>query len=145
VAAGVLGGGALITLLVVRRRRAVHAWEGRLDAAEDEVGWFARDLIPQLRRTGSSTGVLAGWSVASARIASLRDELSALVASAPDEEHRARADSMRSAVGVSQQALAALTAESAAGWEAALDTAQTPLLSALVPPSPGADQAPSDG
>jgi hypothetical protein len=123
----------------------VHAWEHRLDAAEGEVGWFARDLIPQLRRTGSTTGVLAGWSVASPRVASLRDELSGLVAAAPDEERRARADSLRSAVGASQQALAAVTTESAAGWEAALDSAQAPLLAALVPPSPGADEAPSDG
>src|SRR6185436_234930 len=43
--------GGIAAFLLVRRRRGLHEWEDRFSAARDGVGWFARDLLPQLRRS----------------------------------------------------------------------------------------------
>jgi hypothetical protein len=112
--------------------------------AEHELAWFARDLIPQLRRTGAAPGVAGVWPIAAPRIASLQGALAALVASAPDDRRRAAAASADDAVRAAQVALDAVTAESTVPWETALDNAQARLLDALVPPSAGAKDAKSD-
>jgi hypothetical protein len=126
--------GGLIAFLLLRHRRARHSWEEQLSAALHDVGWFARDLIPQLRRTGSAAGVVAGWSVAAPRVAELEDELSRLVTTAPDEEHRTRAASVRDAVRDSRSKMVALAGEAGSDWEAGLDEVQAPLLAAIAPP-----------
>ena len=52
-----------------------------LAAAEDEVAWFARVLIPELRQSGSAEQVAGGWAVGSSRVSAVEDRLTALEAS----------------------------------------------------------------
>jgi hypothetical protein len=89
-----------IPLLLRARRR--EAWRNDLVAAEGEVAWFARLLIPELRRAGSADQVAGGWGVASSRVGALEDRLVALEASAPDDADRARALALRDAVRASR-------------------------------------------
>ncbi|MGH8833959.1 MAG: hypothetical protein ACRDWG_03015 [Actinomycetes bacterium] len=89
-----------IPLLMRARRR--QAWRSDLAAAEGEVAWFARMLIPELRRAGSADQVAGGWSVASSRVTALEDRLIALETSAPDDADRARARALRDAVRASR-------------------------------------------
>ena len=49
---GALAVGAIIAVPLLSRRRR-QAWEAELAAAEDEVIWLARDLVPQLRLASS--------------------------------------------------------------------------------------------
>jgi len=127
-------GGGLATFLLVRRARGVRAWEEQLSGALDEVGWFARDLVPQLRRTGSPEGVVAGWSVGAPRVTALEDRLSELASTAPGDERRVRATTVRDAVREAREQMTTLVAEGARDWPAGLDAAQAPLLATLVPP-----------
>lgn len=62
------------------------------------MAWFARMLIPELRRAGSIDQVAGGWSVASGRVAALEDQLVALETTAPGDADRARARALRDAV-----------------------------------------------
>lgn len=133
--------GAIAALLVFRRRRARQAWQAELSAATSEVGWFARDLLPQLRRSGSAEAVVGGWSVAVPRVAQLEDQLTRLVATAPDEERRSHALAARDAVRQSRERLATLAAGPGQDWRAGIDAAQAPLLTALAPPPPPAPEA----
>jgi hypothetical protein len=120
---------------MVRRRRVRRAWERRLAVAANEAGWFARELLPQLRQTGSSSGVVAGWSVAASRVEALRAELSALAATSPNDELRSRALELEDAVRRAQAEVAAVSADTAGEWRTSLDAAQALLVAALVPPS----------
>jgi hypothetical protein len=141
----VLGGA--VTWLLVRRARNRRAWEARLAAAEAEVGWFARDLIPQLRGSASLAGVSGGWAVASPRVTSLDDQLSQLVSTAPGEGERSRASALRGAVRTARdRVVAVVSAGESSQWSLDLDEAQAPLLAVLVP-APGASgtDAPSSG
>ena len=131
---------AIVVLLVQRRKR--RAWRDRLAAAEREVAWFARDLVPQLRGAGSAAGVAGGWSVAAPRVTSLDDQLSRLATTAPGDEDRARVIAVQTAVRTSRDRVAAVVAAGDANvqWSLDLDTAQAPLLAVLVPP----DDSPLD-
>ncbi|HKE53117.1 MAG TPA: hypothetical protein VKE25_16565 [Actinomycetes bacterium] len=62
------------------------------------MAWFARALIPELRRAGSADQIAGGWAVASSRVGALEDQLVALEASAPGDADRARASVLRDAV-----------------------------------------------
>lgn len=85
-----------IPLLVRARRRG--AWNTDLAAAEAEVAWFARVLIPELRQGETPDGVRGGWRVAESRVTAVEDSLTALEASAPDDASGARARTLRDAV-----------------------------------------------
>jgi hypothetical protein len=85
-----------VPLLARARRR--RAWTADLAAAEDEVAWFARALIPELRQPGSAEQVAGGWVVGSSRVAAVEDRLTALEASGPDDAGRTRARTLRDAV-----------------------------------------------
>jgi len=85
-----------VPLLVRARRR--RAWRADLSAAEDEVAWFARMLVPELRQAGSPERVAGGWTVAASRVSAVEDRLTALEASAPDDAGRARTRTLRDAV-----------------------------------------------
>ena len=89
-----------IPLLLQARRR--QAWRNDLAALEGEVAWFARMLIPELRRAGSADQVAGGWRVASSRVGALEDRLIALETSAPGDAERARARTLRDAVRTSR-------------------------------------------
>jgi len=80
--------------------RASHRreWRDELAAAENEVVWFARGLIPQLGQMGSLAEVAGGWNLAESRVAAVEDRLTALEPSAPDEDARLRALDLRDAV-----------------------------------------------
>jgi hypothetical protein len=93
----------LIPLLLRARRRG--AWRADLEAAEGEVGWLARVLLPELRQASSLDQVAAGWAVGQGRVAALEDRLAGLEASAPDEPGRTRARTLRDAVGTVRRRL----------------------------------------
>lgn len=93
---------AVGTWLLVRARRR-RSWLTSLEAATAEVEWFAQELIPQLRASGSVDRVAGGWQVASPRVAAAEDQLTVLESSARKQEDAARArqlrDAARSATG----------------------------------------------
>ncbi len=87
--------------LIVRGRRR-QAWCAYLAAAEDEVAWFARVLVPDLRQAGSVDQVAGGWAVGSSCVAAVEDRLTALATSAPNDADRIRARTLRDAVQASR-------------------------------------------
>ena len=99
-AAGALAVAVAVPLLVRERRQ--RAWMADLAAAEEEVAWFARELIPELRQAGSADQVAGGWAVGSSRVSTVEDRLTALDASAPDDAGRTRARTLRDAVRASR-------------------------------------------
>jgi hypothetical protein len=130
---------ALVTWLLIRRARVRRAWGTALADSEQEVGWFARELVPQLRASGSPAGVAGGWAVAAPRIQALEDELGRLVTTAPGDPERSRALVLRDGVRAARERMAALLGQGESPlWSAALDEVQAPLLAALVPPGAGA-------
>jgi hypothetical protein len=128
---------AIVGLLLYRRAGRRRTWRDQLAAAQREVAWFASDLVPQLRQAGSSAGLSGGWSVAAPRIASLDDQLSRLVTSAPTDEDRARVTAVQAAVRGARDRVAAAVAggDTHVPWSQDLDEAQTQLLAVLVPPA----------
>lgn len=128
-----------------RRRRA---WADGWARTQAEAAWFARQLVPELREASTSPERLAGaWQVGGAnRVRALEDELTALVASTPDDRRRADAVSLRDAVRTGRERIDALTAvgstsaEEAAGKHlaAALDAVAGLVESALSTTNPGA-------
>jgi hypothetical protein len=87
-----------VGLLLVSRGRRRAAWRSELAAAEGEVAWLARTLIPELRHAASPEQAAGGWVVGSSRTSALDDRLTALEATAPDEAGRTRAHELRTAV-----------------------------------------------
>ena len=79
---------AVGTWLLVRARRR-RSWLTRLQATRAEVEWFARELIPQLRGSGSIDRVAGGWQVAVPRVAAAEDQLTVLESSARSQEDAA--------------------------------------------------------
>ena len=143
----VLAVAGVVAWLILRRSRSRQAWEARLASAESEVGWFARDLIPQLRGSGSAAGVSGGWAVAAPRVTSLDDDLSQLITTAPGDPQRARALTMRDAVRTARDRVAAVagSTDPDAQWSLDLDDAQAPLLGVLVPAGTTGPAAPGAG
>jgi len=66
------------------------------------VAWFARVLVPELRRADSVDQVAGGWTVGSSRVSAVEDRLTALEASAPDDAARTRTRVLRDAVRASR-------------------------------------------
>jgi hypothetical protein len=85
-----------VALLVRSRRRG--GWNDDLAGSEREVEWFARELVPGMRQTGSVEQVAGAWAISEGRVAALEDRLTGLDATAYDEDGRARARSLRDAV-----------------------------------------------
>jgi hypothetical protein len=98
---------AIPLLLRARRRRT---WQADLAAAEGEVAWFARSLVPDLRRAASLDQAAGGWAVGSSRVSALEDRLTALEATAADDAGRGRARMLRDAVRASRNRLSVLIA-----------------------------------
>lgn len=90
--------GVAVALPLVLRARRRRGWLTDFAAAEKEVAWYARDLIPELQRTSAGEQVAGGWAVGSSRVVALEDRLTALEASAPDDASRDRARALREAV-----------------------------------------------
>ena len=100
-----------VPLLVSARRR--RAWWAGLTAAENEVAWFARVLIPELQQAGSVERVAGGWAVGSSRVSAVEDRLTALEASAPDDAGRTWARTLRDAVQTAREHVQELTGSGA--------------------------------
>lgn len=107
-AAVLIAGAVLVPLL--RRRRRRRAWQADLEAAEGDVAWFARVLIPELRQAASLEQVVGGWAVSSNRISMLDDRLTAIEATATDDAGSTRARTLRDAVRASRNRLNVLIA-----------------------------------
>ncbi len=138
-AAVVLGAIVLGALLVARARRR-RQWRERLEAAETEAAWLARELLPQLKVTGSQERVAGGWQIGVPRVAALEDELTVLEASAPTEEDGVRARALRDAVRAARARVDAIaTGGPLDTWSRDVDEAIALLEAALAPaPPPGA-------
>jgi hypothetical protein len=108
-----------------------------LAAAEDEVAWFARVLIPELRQPGSAEQVAGGWAVGSSRVSAVEDRLTALEASAPDDAGRTRARTLRDAVRASRTRMQELVGSGAIDTlPQDLDAVATELETALAAAKP---------
>jgi hypothetical protein len=132
--AAVLAGLAGFLYLRSRRRQA---WDAELDGAQAEVGWLARELLPQLQRSSTSDALAGGWQVSADRVSAAEDRLTGLEASAPDETRAARARSLRDAVRASRiDVEVLLDARDQTGIPVALAAATARLLEALDPGPP---------
>ena len=87
----------LVAYLILRARRR-SAWDAEAAEAEVEVGWLARELLPQLQQSGTPDALAGGWQVSAARAGAVEDRLTGLETSAPDEPRAARARDLRDAV-----------------------------------------------
>ena len=96
------------TWLLVRARKR-RSWLTRLNAAKAEMAWFARELVPQLRASGSIDRVVGGWQVAAPRVASAEDQLTVLESSTHHEEDAARALQLRDAVRSAREKMETLS------------------------------------
>jgi len=124
-----------IPLLVRSRHR--RAWRDDLASAEEDVAWFARSLIPDLRRTGSVEAAAGGWTIAASRVTAAEDRLTVLEASAPDDPAQVRAATLRDAVRSARLRMEALhDSSTAATLSQDLDAAAADLETALTPPTP---------
>ena len=131
------------TIAAVVHARRKHRWREELRATEGDVGWFARELVPDLRRSTSVDQVVGGWHVGSARVGAAEDRLTALEASAPTDEDRTRARTLRDAVRQARQRLDSLALIAPHDtWAADLDEVIADLEVALGPPAPPPNHAP---
>lgn len=125
---------AVPLLLRARRRRA---WRADLAAAESEIGWFARVLVPELQRAESLDQTAGGWAVGSSQVSALEDRLTALEATAPDDAGRTRARTLRDAVRTARTRLhGLLTAGQVDTLQRDLDAVAAELERALEVPQP---------
>jgi hypothetical protein len=121
------------TWLLVRARKR-RAWRTRLRDATAEVAWFARDLVPQLRTSGSLDRIAGGWHVAATRVAAAEDELTVLSSSAPGQEDAARALQLRDAVRAARERLDSLSGPGRHDeWALDVDDVEAFLVAALGP------------
>jgi hypothetical protein len=132
-AAVLLAAGILAWVLVARSRRR-RAWQEQLQAAQAEVAWLARELLPQLRGAGSLDRAAGGWQVALPRVTAAEDQLTVLESSAPDEATGARARTLRDAVREARARMERLASEGPVDvWALDVDDAIGELEAALAP------------
>lgn len=135
VALAVLAVAATVGVWLLVRARRQRGWLARLQAGTAEVEWFARELIPQLRASGSVDRVAGGWQVAMPRVASAEDQLTVLESSARSQEDVARARQLRDAVR-SREKMEALSGPGRHDeWALDLDDVAALLKAALGPTS----------
>jgi hypothetical protein len=84
--------------MVYRGSRRRHAWAAELGAAEGEVGWLARELLPGLARSGSIEAASGAWAISRGRVHALEASLAELQASAHDDVGELRARFLLDAV-----------------------------------------------
>jgi hypothetical protein len=138
-AALVVGSAGAIPLVVGARRR--RAWRQELVEAEGELSWLALELLPGLRHAGSLEQVTGGWEVGQTRVTVAEDRLIALESTAPDEDGRERARSLRDAARQARARMEQLIRPgSQEMWALDLDSIIADLELALRP-SPGPSTA----
>lgn len=132
--AGALVAAALVAVPLVVRSRRRTAWDRDLAAAEGEVVWLARELLPELRRAASREELAGGWTVSQARVATAEDRLTVLESSAPDEPRRERSRALRDASRASRAQMQRLLGPGAHDtWALDLDAIIIDLETALRP------------
>lgn len=137
-----LVGAAVGVPLVVRSRRR-RGWRQELASVESEVAWFARGLLPELRRVGSLEQLAGGWTVGRPRVAAAEDRLTGLESTAPDELDRDRARSLRDAVRLARERVQQLSGPGPHDtWALDLDAVMADLEVVLGADTP---QRPRDG
>ena len=82
---------------------------GELSAAETEVAWFAHELLPELRSTGSHSRVVGGWKVGAPRVTAVEGHLTVLTSSAPTDQDSQRATELGEGVRAARERMDALT------------------------------------
>ena len=87
--------GSIGGIPVALRARRRSAWHQELAMQEGELAWFARELLPELRRAGSREQVSGGWAVGQARVSAAEDRLTVLESTAPGQADRQRTRSLR--------------------------------------------------
>jgi len=118
-------------LLVTRSRRRAR-WNEQLESARTETAWLARELLPQLKSTGSPEGAAGGWQVGVPRVAALEDQLTVLEGSAPTQGGGIEARGLRDAVRTARDRVVASTTDLSPGTTATgIDEAIALLESAL--------------
>ncbi|HEX5969796.1 MAG TPA: hypothetical protein VFY88_15060, partial [Intrasporangium sp.] len=144
-----------IAVPVLLRRRRMDRWLDDFARARAEVAWLAHEFIPRLRQTGSSQLVAGGLEVSSARIVAAEDQLTALIASAPDDVTLDRSRILRDALRDARTRLDAVASsgtdealstdldEIAGELEAALATTGPPGTTGGAGPTPGPTDQPS--
>lgn len=128
-AALVLATLAAVPMVITAHRR--RTWETELAAAELEVRWFARVLLPQLREAGSAERVQGGWRVGEGRVSDAEDRLTGLEMSGRDEAGRARAKALRDAVRTARTEIRELAESGASDVTQQLDAVAAELHAAL--------------
>ncbi len=137
-AAAALVAAALAAFLVPRARKR-SAWRAELAEAEGEVGWFARQLLPQLQQGQTLDEVAGGWQVAQGRVTAVEDRLTGLETTGPDEGSVARARDLRDAVRSARSGIESLVAtRSDPSFARELGAITTRLTAALEPVAPPA-------
>jgi hypothetical protein len=131
--AALLVAGAVVLPLTLRSRRRA-AWHAALAAAEDEVAWFARTLLPQLRASPTAEGFGGGWRVSEERVTATEDRLTTLVASAPDPQSADRAVTLRDGVRAARDRIRELVGVRAPDATADVDAVIVDLEAVLTPP-----------
>jgi hypothetical protein len=126
--------------LVVRSRRR-RKWRAELAAAEREVAWFARRLLPDLRSARTAEAIRGGWSVSEQRVAETEDRLTALIDSSPDADDRARTVTLRNRIRDARARIRAVILSGTPDASAELDAVVVELETALAPRAPNAPEA----
>ena len=136
VALAVLAVAAGVGTWLLVRARGRRSWLARLQATTGDVEWFARELIPQLRASGSVDRVAGGWQVAVPRVAAAEDQLTVLESSARSPEDAGRARQLRDAVRSSREKMETLSGPGRHDeWALDLDDVAALLVAALGPTS----------
>jgi hypothetical protein len=133
VAVGLAAAGAAAILVPRARKRS--AWRADLAAAEGEVAWFARGLLPQLQQGRSVDEVAGGWQIAQGRVTAVEDRLTGLESTAPDEAGTARARELRDAVRDARRGVETLVATRSDPFFARELGAITAALTAVLEPA----------
>lgn len=98
---------ALVAWLVARSRRSrTDPWDAGLAAAAGDARWLAEGVAVQLGdRSRPPADVAGAWAAARDRVTTTEQRLYGLVQSAPDDERRARAQSLTESMDALSQAL----------------------------------------
>ena len=88
----------LVFAVLMPRSRRRREWDEEFASAEREAAWFARDLLPRLWMAATPDLWAGGWQVSADRVLANEDQLTRLEASAPDDQRRSRALSLRDGV-----------------------------------------------
>ena len=134
VAPALLAVAAAVGTWLLLRARKRRSWLKRLEITEGEVAWFAQELIPQLRASGSIDQIVGGWQVAVPRVASAEDQLTVLESSARGQTDAARALQLRDAVRSARRKIETLAGPGSHDeWALDLDDVEAGLAAVLGP------------